>query len=103
MDIARFANAFLNVGEDLLSPVATRTMLSRQSDGYGLGWILDREEQFSHWGSSGTLVWADKRTGVVGVFFAQIQDIPTLAKLHNRFRDAVTEAFSKPEKQRSQR
>lgn len=93
-DMARFANAFLMGGKGMVSPDTVRTMLSPQSEEYGLGWILDREGQFSHWGSSGTLVWADTRTGVVGVLFAQLQDIPTLNEIHAQFRDAVTQAFA---------
>lgn len=93
-DMARFAHAFLNQGGGVVGKDSIRTMLTRQSDGYGLGWILDGENQFSHWGSSGTLVWADRKTGLVGVFFAQIQDISTLDKIHHRFREAVTEAFA---------
>jgi len=73
-DIARFAHSFLPARSPVLSWASVEAMLERQSEGYGLGWILDRESQFSHWGSSGTLVWADRRTGVVGVFFAQMQD-----------------------------
>jgi CubicO group peptidase (beta-lactamase class C family) len=60
----------------------------------GLGWHLDRPGQFSHWGFIGTLVWADRRTGVVGVLFAQLPDVPLLADIHTRFRDAVTDAFT---------
>ena len=93
-DIARFANAFLNEGGEVIGKDSVESMLSRQSEGYGLGWILDHENQFSHWGSSGTLVWADQSTGVVGVFFAQIQDIPALDKIHRQFRDTVTEIFA---------
>lgn len=99
MDIARFANSFLNKRQGILCEDTVKTMLTQQSAGYGLGWILDKENQFSHWGSSGTLVWADQETGVVGVFFSQIQDFDLLAKLRNRFRNAVDErflTFSKP-------
>ena len=38
-------------------------------------------------------MWADWESGVVGVFFAQMMDIPLMAGLHTQFRDAVTEAF----------
>jgi CubicO group peptidase (beta-lactamase class C family) len=62
-DIARFAGAFMPDANGVLSADSVRTMLGEQSDGYGLGWIRDRDGQFSHWGSSGTLVWADHTTG----------------------------------------
>jgi CubicO group peptidase (beta-lactamase class C family) len=88
-DIALFANSFLDEKFVLLREESINAMLSQQSLGYGLGWILDKEHQFSHWGSSGTFVWADRKTGIVGVLFSQIQDFDLLAKLRNRFRDAV--------------
>jgi CubicO group peptidase (beta-lactamase class C family) len=93
MDIARFANAFLNHGQGVLSRDSVKDMLTPHNDSYGLGWILDKEHQYSHWGSSGTLVWADQQTGVVGVFFSQIQDFNLLADLRERFRDAVDAAL----------
>ena len=93
-DIALFAHSFLQSRSPVLSGASVDTMLRRQSEGYGLGWILDRENQFSHWGSSGTLVWADRKTGVVGVFFAQMLDYTMLEKLRNAVRDAVDGAFA---------
>ena len=98
MDVAHFANSFLNKGQGILREDTVKTMLTQQSAGYGLGWILDKENQFSHWGSSGTLVWADQKSGVVGVFFSQIQDFDLLARLRNRFRNAVDEGISSPSK-----
>ncbi len=92
-DIAIFANSFLAKDSPILRAETVSMMLSPQSTGYGLGWILDKENQFSHWGSSGTLVWADRSHGVVGVFFSQIQDFNLLAELRNRFRNAVDAAI----------
>lgn len=94
LDIALFANSFLQGRSPVLNKASIDAVLSRQSEGYGLGWILDRENQFSHWGSSGTLVWADRKTGVVGVFFAQMLDYAMLEKLRNAVRDAVDRAFA---------
>ncbi|MCE2861608.1 MAG: Esterase EstB [Verrucomicrobiota bacterium] len=93
-DIALFAHSFLQARSPVLGGATVEAMLGRQSEGYGLGWILDRENQFSHWGSSGTLVWADRKTGVVGVFFAQMQDYAMLEKLRNAVRDAVDRAIA---------
>lgn len=95
-DIAQFANSFLEHAPGVLSQDSVAAMLTPQNADYGLSWILDKENQFSHWGSSGTLVWADQRTQVVGVFFSQIQDYELLAKLRNRIRDAIDEAFVVP-------
>ena len=91
-DIARFAESFLDGRNRVLSDESINQMLTRQSDGYGLGWILDQEGQFSHWGSSGARVWADRRSGVVGVVFFQVQDQRRVDEIQGRFRDAVTEA-----------
>lgn len=95
-DIAQFANSFLKHGPGVLSQDSVAAMLTAQNADYGLSWILDKENQFSHWGSSGTFVWADQRTEVVGVFFSQIQDYDLLAKLRNRIRDAIDETFVVP-------
>ncbi len=88
-DIARFASAFLSKDTGILKAQTIDEMLTKQNASYGLGWILDQENQFSHWGSSGTLVWADQETRVVGVFFSQIQDFNLLAKLREQVRAAV--------------
>lgn len=94
-DIARFANSFLDKKHAILNEDSVKTMLTLQNSDYGLGWILDKQNQFSHWGSSGTLVWADRKTEVVGVFFSQIQDFALLAELRERFRTSVDEAFAR--------
>lgn len=91
-DIARFAESFLDGRNVVLSDESIEEMLTRQSDGYGLGWILDAEGQFSHWGSSGTRVWGDRRTRLVGVVFFQIQDQRRVDEFQGRFREAVTAA-----------
>jgi len=93
-DIARFAQAFLGSESPILSSASTEAMLTRKSDGYGLGWILDQPNQFSHWGSSGTMVWADRSTDVVGVVFFQLQDYDVIDPIHKRFRQAVTAALA---------
>lgn len=93
-DIAAFAQSFLAEKSPILSAKAVEAMLTRQSEGYGLGWILDRPGQFSHWGSSGTLVWADRAAKVVGVLFFQVQDRSRIEPIQNRFRDAVAAALA---------
>ena len=95
-DMAKFAGAFLNGGKPILSKSSADEMLSPQSKGYGLGWILDEPNQFSHWGSSGTLIWGDAKTDTVGVVFIQLQDLKLVADIHRRFRRAVTRAFPTP-------
>ena len=92
-DIARFADSFLKDKNPILSKDSVDTMLKEQVNGYGLGWILDAHGQFSHWGSSGTLVWGDQRTDVVGAVFFQIQDQRRVDVIQRRFREAVTQAM----------
>lgn len=92
-DIARFAQSFLDEESPILSRRAIEAMLTEQGGGYGLGWILDRPNQFSHWGSSGTRVWADRETDSVGVVFFQIQDQRLVDEIQERFRTAATDAL----------
>ena len=111
-DIARWASAFLtesNGGGGLLRADTVTEMLTQHSFGpvgpdaldgqqeqraIGLGWHLDRPDQYSHWGFTGTLVWGDRATGVVGVMFAQWAAHPSVvAEIHAKFRNAVTAAF----------
>ena len=95
-DMAKFAGAFLDGGKPILTKKFADEMLSRQSAGYGLGWILDEPSQFSHWGSSGTLMWGDLETNTVGVVFIQIQDRKLVTDIHHRFHHAVTHVMAKP-------
>ena len=68
---------------------------AQQQRGIGLGWHLDLPNQFTHWGFTGTLVWGDRRSGVVGVMFAQWAVHPSvLAEIHTEFRHAVTAAYA---------
>ena len=94
-DFARFANSFLKNQDEILSQESVKEMLSEQADGYGLAWILDQDGQFSHWGSSGTLVWGDRRTNTIGVVFFQVQDQKKVDLIQRRFRDAVTLAMAR--------
>lgn len=93
-DIAIFASSFLGEDTPILSAQSVEAMLTRQSEGYGLGWILDRPNQFSHWGSSGTLVWVDRGTKVVGVVFFQIQDRRRVDAIQGRFREGIAAALA---------
>jgi CubicO group peptidase (beta-lactamase class C family) len=89
-DMAIFAGAFLENGRPILTKASADEMLSQQSTGYGLGCILDEPSQFSHWGSSGALIWGDSESKTVGVVFIQVQDRKLVSDIHHRFRRAVT-------------
>jgi len=49
-----------------------------------------------HEGSSGTIVWADPKTGTIGILFLQYRDQnKSDERLRKAFREAVQEAFKK--------
>src|SRR5437867_4906315 len=85
---------FLNNDGHLLSRRAVTDMLTPQPHGWGLGWSLP-DGAFLHEGSSGTVAWADPKTGVIGMLFLQYRDRDESdLRLRQNFRRAVGEAFS---------
>jgi CubicO group peptidase (beta-lactamase class C family) len=92
-DIQRFVQVFLDNDGRVLSSDSVRAMLTRQSQGWGLGWGLEQDGVFHHSGSSGTTAWADPKTGVVGVLFFQLQNQRKIDPLQAEFRKAVRKAF----------
>lgn len=93
-----FLQMFLNNDGRVLSRSAVAEMLKEQTAGWGLGWSLP-EGLFLHEGSSGTLAWADPKTGVIGIVFLQYRDQNKFdERLRKQFREAVRGAFaeSKP-------
>ena len=84
-----FLQMFLDDDGRVLSRGAVAEMLKPQPQGWGLGWEL-KDGLFQHAGSSGTLAWADPKTGVIGIVFMQYRDQQDSdARLRNRFRQAV--------------
>jgi CubicO group peptidase (beta-lactamase class C family) len=86
MDLAILLQTFLNTGtysgKRVLSPATVKTMISDQNanlnSSWGLGWRLERSQgrefgdllspdTFGHLGASGTMEWADPKTGLVCV------------------------------------
>ena len=50
---------------------------------------------FLHEGSSGTVAWADPRTGVIGILFLQYRDQKDSdTRLRKQFREAIRNAFA---------
>jgi CubicO group peptidase (beta-lactamase class C family) len=93
-----FVQMFLDNDERVLSRRAVADMLKEQILGWGLGWEL-KEGLFQHSGSSGTMVWGDPKTGVIGIVFLQFRDQnESDARLRQAFRQAVHEAFSEPKR-----
>jgi len=89
-----FLGMFLDKNSHVLSRWAVSEMLKEQPHGWGLGWALP-EGLFLHEGSSGTVAWADPKTGVIGILFLQYRDQNnTDAQLRNQFRQAVQRTFA---------
>ncbi|HYV32806.1 MAG TPA: serine hydrolase, partial [Candidatus Binatia bacterium] len=89
-----FLQMFLNNDGHLLSRRAVTDMLTPQPHGWGLGWSLP-DGAFLHEGSSGTVAWADPKTGVIGMLFLQYRDRDESdLRLRQNFRRAVGEALS---------
>ncbi len=89
-----FLQMFLNNDGRVLSRSAVAEMLKEQSPGWGLGWSLP-DGLFLHEGSSGTVAWADPKTGVSGILFLQYRDQNKLdQRLRKDFREAVRMAFA---------
>jgi CubicO group peptidase (beta-lactamase class C family) len=96
--IAKFAQMFLDNDGRVLSKNAVKEMLKEQRPGRGLGWALE-DGVFMHEGSSGTLIWGDPKTDVVGALFFQFRDQKDAAsRLRNEFRAAVQKAFAGAER-----
>ena len=88
-----FLQMFLDNDGRVLSRSAVRQMLTPQPHGWGLGWSL-QDGVFMHEGSSGTVAWADPKTGVIGILFLQYRDQnKSDERLRKAFRDAVKDAF----------
>jgi CubicO group peptidase (beta-lactamase class C family) len=89
-----FLQMFIDNDGRVLSRRAVTEMLKPQPHGWGLGWSLE-EKLFLHEGSSGTVVWADAATGVIGVLFLQYRDQNKVdERLRKRFREVVRDVSS---------
>ena len=89
-----FLQLFLDHDGRVLSRSAVTEMLKKQPQGWGLGWSLP-DGLFLHEGSSGTVAWAEPRTGVIGILFLQYRDQKDSdARLRKQFREAIQNAFA---------
>jgi CubicO group peptidase (beta-lactamase class C family) len=93
-EIMKLLQVFLNDDGRVLSHDTVRAMRTRQPGGWGLGWALEDDGLFHHFGSSGTSAWADPKTGVIGILFFQLQNSQKIDSLQVRFRAAVREVFA---------
>lgn len=89
-----FLQMFLSNDGRVLSRGAVKEMLTEQPHGWGLGWSL-QEGLFMHEGSSGTVAWADPKSGAIGILFLQYRDQNKVdERLRNEFRVAVRNALA---------
>ena len=89
-----FLQLFLDNDGRVLSRASVAELLKEQPHGWGLGWSL-QDGLFLHEGSSGTLAWADPKTGVIGILFLQYRDQnKSDERLRKEFREAVQKAFA---------
>jgi CubicO group peptidase (beta-lactamase class C family) len=95
-EILKFMQLFLDDNGRVLSRQTVRAMRTRQSAGWGLGFALEEDGLFHHFGSSGTSAWADPQTGVVGILFFQLQNASKTDPIQSRFRSAVRAAVQRP-------
>ncbi len=92
-DMMKFAQMFLDNKGTVLSREAVKEMLAKQPDGWGLGWEIQVDGVFDHDGSSGTYVWADPKTGLIGILFCQLQDPNQVDRLQASVCQAIRSAL----------
>jgi CubicO group peptidase (beta-lactamase class C family) len=92
-EILKFLQLFLDDDGRVLSHDSVRAMRTVQAPGWGLGWAVEADGLFHHFGSSGTSAWADPQTEVVGILFFQVQNPGATDPLQAQFRDKVRAAF----------
>lgn len=91
-EIAKFLQMFLDNDGTVLTKASVAEMLKEQFPGWGWGWALE-DGLFVHGGSSGTMVWGGRKTGIVGILFLQFRDDRNKgAQLQKTFRQAVQAA-----------
>jgi CubicO group peptidase (beta-lactamase class C family) len=97
-EILKFMQIFLDDDGRVLSRGSVQAMRTRQAAGWGLGFALEDDGLFHHFGSSGTSAWADPRTGIVGILCFQLQNPAKTDPIQARFRSAVRAALGERSK-----
>jgi beta-lactamase class C len=103
-DVTRFLEAFLYPEGRVLKVETARAMISNQTQPldtpWGLGWMIKpgtfgrkcSPETFGHYGSSGTVAWADPRTKITCVLLTTRPAAQSRAGLLGPVSDLVAEA-----------
>ncbi len=105
-DVLHFVDYFLTPGGDgrVVKPETARAMVTDQNFGlnepWGLGWMVNgtlfgkacSPGTFGHWGSTGTVCWADPKTGTRMVLLTTKPADQSRASVLGPVSDAVAEA-----------
>ena len=103
-DVAKFLEAFLNKDTDILKSATKTAMISNQTGGLneprGLGFMVKpgsfgskcSPAAFGHYGSTGTVAWADPKTDLVCVLLTTKPADSSRANLLGPVSDLVSEA-----------
>lgn len=102
-DVARFLEAFLHPDGRVLKTGTARSMIVNQTglaQPWGFGWMIRpggfgkrcSPRTFGHWGSTGTVAWADPATGTVCVLLTTKPASESRAGLLGPVSDAVADA-----------
>lgn len=103
-DVVRFLEYFLAPDNRILKPETARSMLTNQNAGlneaWGIGFIVNgvrfgkacSPATFGHWGSTGTVCWADPKTGTRMALLTTKPADQSRASLLGPVSDTVAEA-----------
>ena len=104
-DVGRFLEYFLKPDSRVLNPATAASMIVNQNPGlnqpWGIGWMVGSGKlanscsarAFGHWGSTGTIAWADPATGVSFVLLTTKPAADSRGSVLAPVSDAVSEAF----------
>lgn len=105
-DVGKCLEYFLHPDWRMLRPATARKMITDQNAGlnepWGLGWMVRSarfgkacsEHTFGHWGSTGTVAWADPATDAVCVLLTTRPAAESRSSVLGPVSDAVAEAAS---------
>jgi CubicO group peptidase (beta-lactamase class C family) len=103
-DVARLLDYFLHPGDRVLKASTASKMIANQNRGpikpWGLGWMVEpgrfgkrcSAQTFGHWGSTGTVAWADPASDTMCVLLTTRPASDSRAAVLGPVADAVAEA-----------
>jgi CubicO group peptidase (beta-lactamase class C family) len=106
-DVAKLLEYFLSPDERVMTISTAREMITNQNAGlnapWGIGWMLKpggfgkhcSVDTFGHWGSTGTVAWADPKTQTVCVLLTSKPSADSRGGLLGPVSDLVSESTAK--------